>query len=87
MQTKIDKIMIGRPRKHPLDKVIQIYSSIPISVLNNFPTPTHARLYAEQCLKSYNPNINTCPKPPKLANFKANQALQKFIKNSNNPQI
>lgn len=76
-----------KPHINPENKVIQLYTSIPIHVLKNFPTPTHARLYAEQCLKSYNPNINNCPKPPKLANFKANQALQKFIKNSNNPKI
>ncbi len=75
----------GPKPKNPLYKVIQLYTSIPQHVLNKFPTPTHARLYAEQCLKSYNPNINNCPKPPKLANFKANQALQKFIKNQKNP--
>jgi len=70
---------------NPLFKRERLYISIPKHILITFPSPIHARLYAEQCLKSYNPNINNCPKPPKLANFKANQALQKFIKNQKTP--
>lgn len=74
----------------PIDanlKKTKVYIYVPFQSLKLFPTPTHARLYAENCINNFNPNINNCPKPPKLANFNANKALQKFIKNSNNPKI
>lgn len=76
---------MARPKKDPKTKHLRFYTSIPIYIAELFPSPTHIRLYAENALKTFNPNINNIPKPPKLNNFKANQALQKFIKNSNNP--
>lgn len=79
--------MMTKPHINPLNKRIRLYISTPQHILNSFPSPLHARLFVENCLQNFNPNINTIPKPSKLNNFNANKALQKFIKNSNNPQI
>jgi len=74
-----------KPRINPLNKLTRLYISTPLHIINSFPSPIHARLYAENALKTFNPNINNIPKPNKLNNFKANQALQKFIKNQKTP--
>jgi hypothetical protein len=71
---------MGRHKLPPQLKKIQLQLCIDKATLNKFKTPTHARLYAQAALTSYQRNPQNESKTIILSNYNANKALQNFLK-------
>lgn len=69
-----------RAKIDPKLKKTRLYISTELSNILKFPTPTHARIYAQNAINNFNPSTHATPKITNLDNFNANLALQNFIK-------